>query len=58
MSMASSLEVDVDRDEAVDVDDDGDAESLTVHCSSSAIICTSREMSRTCVELHCMRALD
>jgi hypothetical protein len=55
MSMPSSPAVD---------DDDEDVELvrevtwLMVHCSSSSIICTSREMSRTCDEQHCMRELD
>jgi len=56
MSMPSSLFV--DEEDAVDVDDDRDVTSPMVHCSSSSIICTSREMSRTCDELHCMREFD
>lgn len=57
MSMPSSLE-DVVVEHNVDVEDEREMASLIVHCSSSWIICTSREMSRTCDELHCRRALD
>lgn len=48
---------DSDDDDVDDIDDVGEGASLIVHCSSSAIILTSLEMSRTCAELHCMREL-
>jgi len=59
MSMPSSpVEDAADDDEAVEVDDERDMTSAMVHCSSTSIIWTSRAMSRTCDELHCMRELD
>lgn len=51
MSMPSSLS------DAVDVDAVREDVALRIHCSSSAIMRASREMSRTCDEQHCMRAL-
>lgn len=45
-------------DDAVDVLDDRDASWLRLHCSSSSIMRTRREISRTWEELQCMRELD
>jgi hypothetical protein len=58
MSMPSSPAPDDDEDVDVQVEEDRDVTSLMVHCSSSSIIWTNREMSRTYDELHCMRELD
>lgn len=61
MSMPSSSPEDDDADEAEeeeeDVEEDRDITSWMVHCSSSSIMRTSCEMSRTWDEQHCMREL-
>lgn len=63
MSMPSSSpkfvhEDDADSsDDVDDVDEFRDDASLMMHCSSSSIMLTSLEMSRTCDAQHCMREL-
>jgi hypothetical protein len=57
MSMPSSSP-DAHDYEDVDVELVRELASLIVHCSSSSIMCTRREMSRTCDEQHCMREFD
>jgi hypothetical protein len=58
MSMPSSPDVVDDEDDDVEVEHVREEAWLMVHCSSSSIIWTSRDISRMWDELHCMRELD